>query len=450
MRNLLYTVIVLIYTGNIFGQEYNIDSLKSILSQTKTDTNSVHILNEIAEGYFFYHPDSTYWFAHEAMLQAEQLKDQKGMAVSLDFMGMSLRQMGNYPGALRMLLQSLKVCEKEKFNEDLYRIFHHIASIYYFQKDDRKCIDYELKALAANKKNEDVARSNDYIAGAYEDMNLMDSSLYYQNLSCAASFRLKDPEPIAFNEVNLADVYFKLNKDQLALKYYSLAMPFLTANKINEALCEVAYYKGKIFERQNKPDSALYYGQQSLAYANFSLLTSRQLDASNFLASFYEGRHNADSSLKYLKLSVTLKDSIFNREKVAALQNLTFEENVRQQEIADQKKRDEENHIRNLQLLAIGVFIPIFFLGVLMLSRTKVKPRIVEFLGILSLLLFFEFITDLIYPLVSQWTNENPIWEMAFLVMIAALLEPLNFKLEHWVKSHLVHKAIPAPIALTG
>jgi hypothetical protein len=58
------------------------------------------------------------------------------------------------------------------------------------------------------------------------------------------------------------------------------------------------------------------------------------------------------------------------------------------------------------------------------------------------LLLFFEFITDLIYPYVSQLTNENPIWEMLVLVVLTALLEPLNFKLEHWVKGHLVHKAI--------
>ena len=75
--------------------------------------------------------------------------------------------------------------------------------------------------------------------------------------------------------------------------------------------------------------------------------------------------------------------------------------------------------------------------------------RVVEFLGILSLLLFFEFITDLAYPFISQLTNENPIWEMLFLVLLAALLEPLNFKLEHWVKGHLVHKPVSVPVPLT-
>jgi hypothetical protein len=178
---------------------------------------------------------------------------------------------------------------------------------------------------------------------------------------------------------------------------------------------------------------------------NFSL---QQMQAGNFIAELYESEKKADSAFKYLKITMTLKDTLFSQEKAKSIQNMTFEENIRQQEIAVQTKLSRENHIRNLQLLAIGVFIPIFFLGVLLLSRTKVRPRVVEFLGILSLLLFFEFITDLIYPYVSQLTNENPIWEMLFLVILASFLEPLNFKLEHWMKGHLVHRPVPAPVVL--
>jgi hypothetical protein len=141
------------------------------------------------------------------------------------------------------------------------------------------------------------------------------------------------------------------------------------------------------------------------------------LNASNFLADYYKEHHMVDSAYRYLSAVIATKDSLFGQEKIRAIQNLSFDETMRQQEIAAQKKEAEENHVRNLQLLAIGVFIPMFFLGVLFLSRTRVRPRIVEFLGMLSLLLFFEFITDLVYPYVSQLTNENPIWEMTFLVI---------------------------------
>jgi hypothetical protein len=104
--------------------------------------------------------------------------------------------------------------------------------------------------------------------------------------------------------------------------------------------------------------------------------------------------------------------------------------------------------VRNLQLIAIAIFIPVFFLFVLFLGRIKVKARLVEFLAIVDLLLFFEFITDLVFPYISDWTNDRPIGEMLILVLIAAVLEPLNFGIENWVKKHLVEKPVPIPVLL--
>jgi hypothetical protein len=168
----------------------------------------------------------------------------------------------------------------------------------------------------------------------------------------------------------------------------------------------------------------------------------------DLLARFYRKADITDSAYFYLYQYSSLKDSVFSREKISQMQNLGYEENLRQQEIAAQKKRTQEQQIRSLQLLGIGIFIPVFFLIVLFLSRTKVSPRVVEFLGILSLLMMFEFITDLIYPYVGDLTNENPVWEMLILVVIAAILEPLNNRLEHFVKQHLVHKTalVPVPV----
>jgi hypothetical protein len=75
-----------------------------------------------------------------------------------------------------------------------------------------------------------------------------------------------------------------------------------------------------------------------------------------------------------------------------------------------------------------------------------VKARLVEFLAIIDLLLLFEFITDLVFPYISNWTNDRPIGEMLILVLIAAALEPLNFGFENWVKKHLVEKPVPIPV----
>jgi hypothetical protein len=195
----------------------------------------------------------------------------------------------------------------------------------------------------------------------------------------------------------------------------------------------------EIFSHQGLDDSCLYYAKISYTVALKSGLADGAMEASRFLADFYKKKHTIDSAYFYLSAVVSAKDSIFSQEKTKKIQSLSFDETVRQQDLMEQKKLAEQNRVNNLQLLAIGVFIPIFFLVILLLGRIKVKPRLVEFLGVLGLLLFFEFITDLVFPFISRLTNDRPLGEMLILVAIAASLEPLNYKLEHWIKTHLVH-----------
>jgi tetratricopeptide (TPR) repeat protein len=159
---------------------------------------------------------------------------------------------------------------------------------------------------------------------------------------------------------------------------------------------------------------------------------------------------NYKQAYQNYKKYIVYRDSLVNEEtSKKSLQAKMLYESEKNDEIAkaaEQKRKAAEDKERNLQLTAIAVFIPIFFILVLFLGRIKVKARVVEFLAIIGLLMLFEFITDLIFPYISDLTNDKPVWEMLILVAIAALLEPLNFRFERWVKVHLVQKPVPAPI----
>jgi hypothetical protein len=431
------------------SQSFNPDSLRNLLSKTKPDTNALHLMEDLAQGYAFSHPDSTYYFGRQAFLLASHLGDKPSEAYDLINMSIGLRKMGNYPKALGYALQSLKISEQMKSPDYISIAIIEICSIYYFQMDGKNSIAYAFRILDLDngKTNfNDQVSLYRRIAGGYELMHMYDSCLFYQLKSYQAAIKNNDEQQIVFCYENLADGYFDLHQDSIALIYYRLAFPYFVTHQVGEGTCEAAQYLAQIFERKNKPDSALWYGQLSLSVAQSSMLTSRQSEASDFLAAFYKKRHQSDSALKYLELSVALKDSLFNKEKVQEMENLTFDENNRQQELQDEKKKEHESSVRNLQLIAIAIFIPVFFLFVLFLGRIKVKARLVEFLAIVDLLLFFEFITDLVFPYISDWTNDRPIGEMLILVLIAAALEPLNFGFENWVKKHLVDKPAVIPV----
>ncbi len=450
MRKLSLVVLFGLLWLSIYAQPSKIDSLKKVLTLSKNDTNTVNTLNKIALEYIYSHPDSTYYYGYQGMLMAKDIHFVKGEAGSLIMMGDGLIKMSDFASALTVLLNGLKLAEQAKDEYNMEFAFYDLCILYDEEKDFNKSIEYNFKELDLDRqKNDEDAINDDYqnIGIAYTEMGKLDSALYFLDSSYRSYMKLNSLRDIHFAQINLAAVYIKMKMDKIALENFRLALPYITENKISEALCETTLDMAGIFQRMNEPDSAIYYGRKSLDLTKEFFFTSRQLDASNFLASFFESTGKPDSAFKYLKLTISLKDSIFNLEKQQSIQRLTFEENIRQNKIAMQKKLDEENHVRNLQLLAIGVFIPIFFFGVLFLSRTKVKPRVVEFLGILSLLLFFEFITELIYPYISDLTNERPVWEMLILVAIASLLEPVNHKLEHWVKERLLHKPVPVQIS---
>jgi peptidoglycan/LPS O-acetylase OafA/YrhL len=134
------------------------------------------------------------------------------------------------------------------------------------------------------------------------------------------------------------------------------------------------------------------------------------------------------------------KDSLTNQQKQRQVQALTFNEQMRQIEIAKKKSEEVAARKRNLELAGIAIFIPIFLFGILLLGRRKVKSRTIEFLGVLGLLFLFEFIVLFAHPFIGHWTHESPVWMLLILVAVAAILIPLHHRSEAWIKKKLASK----------
>ena len=437
---------------SVYAQTQTIDSLKHLLQTEIQDSTRCLVLAQLSYQYQGLKPDSALIFAQNGLLLSRKINYLKGEVKCLSRIGSIYSITGNGAKGLELMLHSLKM--SEHLNDEVTRvnIVRLIGDVYSDLGDLRKSLEYTLRARGiASVMHLDLQLAICLIdiGDSYEKLNQLDSAKIFTEEGYELSLKNNYLDLIGIALNNLGNIYSKKRVPLIAMDYYRRSIPYQELSNEENGICETTLGMARLFLQQGQDDSCLYYAGVSYASTKKNGFTGYLLKASNFLADYYKQKHNVDSAYLYLSAVIEAKDSMFSQEKLRAIQNLGFEESMRQQEIASEKKQAEENHVRNLQLLAIGVFIPMFFIGVLLLSRTKVRPRVVEFLGILSLLLFFEFITDLIYPYVSQLTNENPIWEMLFLVILASLLEPLNFKLEHWVKGHLVHKPVPIPIPLT-
>lgn len=73
-----------------------------------------------------------------------------------------------------------------------------------------------------------------------------------------------------------------------------------------------------------------------------------------------------------------------------------------------------------------------------MLSKIRIPIKFIKVLGILSLLILFEFLTLLLHPTVKELTHHTPVYEMMIFVAIAAILIPTHHRIEHWLIQKLV------------
>ena len=120
---------------------------------------------------------------------------------------------------------------------------------------------------------------------------------------------------------------------------------------------------------------------------------------------------------------------------------MTFENEVRQQELTQEKVKLEEQRKQNIQYALIALGIITFIILFLLLSRSFItNTKLITFFGVVALLMVFEFLNLLLHPFLERITHHSPVLMLLALVCIAALLVPLHHKLEKWATNKLVEK----------
>jgi|SRR5450432_192040 len=439
---LLTILILLLFLNNSWSQNFATDSLSQLLRQAKQDSTRVLLLVKLSRNYLYSKPEISQQFAQTGLQLSREIKFVKGEALCLRLIGTGIGLTGNYPKSLEMLLQALK---SDEIINDLPGIANcdiSIGNCYNDQGEFSKSIAYYINAKTIFETLHDdkfliVALVN--LGDSYEKLNNLDSARINTEQAYEISVRLKRIEDEGVSLNNLGNIYSKMGKNDIAMGYYRQSLPCSESAGDNDNLCETTMGMARLFKKAEQADSALMYARHSMSVAQRSGFTKRILDASAFLSAFYERLNNVDSAYAYQKVIIVAKDSLFSQEKEKQLQNLSFAEQTRQTEIANSAMEVAEARRKNIQMAAIGVFIPVFFGVILFFSQRKTKPKAFGFMGLLALLLLFEFIALFIHPYIEEWTHSTPVLMLLILVAIASILVPLHHKLEHWVKEKLAH-----------
>ena len=184
--------------------------------------------------------------------------------------------------------------------------------------------------------------------------------------------------------------------------------------------------------KDGRIDSALHYTdlmRTKQAYGGPSSVLSMY----GLYKDIYADR-NSDSALKYLRLYDTMKDSIAAMGKSQQLSLLLVKKEIELEQRKAARAQD-------LQFAFIAVGILAFVILFLLLSRSIItNTRVISFLGVVALLIVFEFLNLLLHPWLEKVTHHSPLLMLLAMVCIAALLVPLHHRLEKWATAKLVEK----------
>ena len=166
-----------------------------------------------------------------------------------------------------------------------------------------------------------------------------------------------------------------------------------------------------------------------------------KLIATGYKKELFDKLNQTDSAYYYSKVESGIRELIFNQDNQNTIQALAFKEQLRN--IEDKAKKNEEalQRKQNIQYSLIALGIITLLILYLLLSRSFItNTKLIEFFGVVALLIVFEFLNLLLHPFLERITNHSPVLMLLALVCIAALLVPLHHKVEKWATAKLVEK----------
>lgn len=442
MKNLLFLFCFFLCIHKALPQSQSVDSLLQKLAVEKSDDKKVDLSVSIFLTGLDKDPYLTIQTGQSLLKQGLENNDPIKEASAYCILGTGLRVSGNPIRGLQMQQKGLLLAEKANNFSLLAMVKNQMAHTYRDREEWENAFKIYSEALddAVKGKNEVIKIWPLMNLGVcYLNLNKLDSALKYLQRAYELSISINQWD-IPYMLWNLGSVHSKMGNALLAVSYFNMSIQMSEDSKRYRQLNFAYTGLAEHFQRMNQQDSCILYLKKALAAVQQTPFFFMSVKPAKMLADFYE-KSNCDSTLKYASIYKIANDSVFSNKINQQIQVITFDEELRQQELAAEKIKAEEQRKQNIQyaLLAFGIIT--FIILFLLLSRSIItNTKLIEFLGVIALLIVFEFLNLLLHPFLERVTNHSPALMLLALVCIAALLVPLHHRLQKWATLKLVEK----------
>lgn len=418
----------------------NRDSLEQLLAQPAEDTIRTLQLGNLAWILSFVNPEKGLEYGLQGLRLARAVDYKKGTAYCNLSSSFCLIWMGNYTQAYQLAVNALR--QYEDLDDEVWEGYTYLAlaNVHREIGDYNRALADAYKGLAIYQRFGLQPKVPLAIIGSiYERQGRLDSALVNMQRAYELDV-LHNSGQWGWPVSVLGNIQARMKHYDVALAHYKVAIGLALKNGFPKDIVDIYNSIANVHLLTGKPDSARVYANEILQRWNTTSYKRGMLQAVNTLAGIYQAKNERDSTIKYLQWSVALNQELFAQEKERAFQNLAFNEELRRQEKAYADQQAAKARKQNLQLLAIAAFLITFMVAVILISRKRSLARTARFLGLIGVLLVFEFISLLLHPWVGSLTHHQPVWTLLVLVLLASILVPAHHYLEGLVRKKLVAK----------
>ena len=374
----------LLMAGMGAAQQTYGDKLHFLLNQAKKeDTTRVLALCSLADYYGFIQSDSCFYYASLSARLSGKLKYTYGKYLTYLATFHGFNTQGNYPMALQAALDYLKTSEelKNERPEVLSQAYYTMGLL------NREMTNLDEAKIQFHKSIEwqnSIGQPMEEVYASYSQMGVVyaalkhpDSALWYGQKGFDLGLhpnKLKKYYALAIGA--LGNIYLSMRNYQLANKYFRDAINesllynniyFLVRNYNNLAM---------LFDTTKQADSCIYYASTSLGLCIKHHFVDFAYEASRLLSKTYETKGKPDSTLKYIKIMLVAKDSVFSQTKGQEFRQVKFDDVMHQQDIEKAKER-YQNKVKLIILTsALCVFLLltfIFYWNARQRQKSKIK-----------------------------------------------------------------------------
>ena len=408
----------------LIAQNKQIDSLNSLISKNKEDSNKVINLLNLSKSYFSTDPALVIKYSTLAKDLAVKLNYQKGNALANKNLGIACYMQGNYVEAIQNWNKAMDLYKLIGDKIGQANIFSNLGAIYFNQADDTKATENYLEALKLAEVINDslrVATVLSNIGSVYLNKKATyDKALEFFLRALPISEALQDIDVLGTVYVNLGEIYYEKGENEKALDFLNKS---LVVYKGSENIPYSYIYIGKVYAKQGDYENAIknqylaytiaknLNGKLDIARALLGLATTyrqkgqtkisisyflegieiaKEIKANIELKEMYQGLSedyntlsDYNNAFKYQSLLLGIKDTLYNNETDKKLGAMMFNFEIEKKEgkinllTKDKKIQDEVIHrqkiIRNTFI--IGFAIVIIFAGIFFKQRNRITKE---------------------------------------------------------------------------